>query len=287
MYLSNFRFASREQEENFRWGIERRCYDTMYPFFILSKHQLKEIIFEPITIFYGGNGCGKSTALNIIAEKLGLERGTYFNRSGFYEDYLGFCDYEGVGDIPKGSRIITSDDVFDFMINLRCLNERIDYKREELFDEYTQDKYAHFQMRSIDDYEELKKRQLAKRNTQSQYVRKRLMNNTREHSNGESAFLYFADKIKENGLYLLDEPENSLSPEKQLELMKFVTDSARFWNCQFVIATHSPFLLSMSGARIYDFDEDPVDVKRWTQLGNVRMFYDFFVEHKDEFERDF
>mgnify|MGYP006990124335 CR=1 FL=1 len=38
------------------------------------------------------------------------------------------------------------------------------------------------------------------------------MDNVREHSNGESAFLYFTDKIKENGLYLLDEPENSLSP---------------------------------------------------------------------------
>ena len=69
--------------------------------------------------------------------------------------------------------------------------------------------------------------------------------------------------------------------------MKFVADSARFWNCQFVIATHSPFLLSMNGARIYDFDEDPVDVKRWTQLENVRMYYDFFTDHKGEFEADF
>ena len=83
----------------------------------------------------------------------------------------------------------------------------------------------------------------------------------------------------------MDEPENSLSPAKQQELLKFLEDSARFFGCQFVIATHSPFLLSMKGAKIYDMDEDPVDVKRWTQLGNVREYYDFFKLHENEFER--
>lgn len=48
-----------------------------------------------------------------------------------------------------------------------------------------------------------------------------LMGNVPEHSNGESAFIYFSDKIKENALYLLDEPENSLSSQKQLELRNF------------------------------------------------------------------
>ena len=42
------------------------------------------------------------------------------------------------------------------------------------------------------------------------------MLHAREHSNGESAIKYFTEKIGEGGLYLLDEPENSLSPEKQL-----------------------------------------------------------------------
>ena len=107
----------------------------------------------------------------------------------------------------------------------------------------------------------------------------------REHSNGESAFLYFAEKIQENGLYLLDEPENSLSPEKQQELLRFLEDSARFFGCQFVIATHSPFLLSMRGAKIYDMDEERVDVKRWYELENVRVYYEFFQKYKEEFER--
>jgi len=105
----------------------------------------------------------------------------------------------------------------------------------------------------------------------------------REHSNGESAFIYFADKIKENGLYLLDEPENSLSPEKQQELVAFLEDSARFFGCQFVIATHSPFILALKGAKIYDMSEEPVDVKRWTELPNVREYFQFFKKHENEF----
>ena len=186
--------------------------------------------------------------------------------------------------MPQGSRIITSDDVFDFMLNLRSINDGINDKREELLEDYLDTKYSHFQMKSLEDYEQLKKSHMAKTLTQSKYIRKNLMDNVREHSNGESAFLYFTNKIKENGLYLLDEPENSLSPDKQQELVKFLEDSARFFGCQFLIATHSPFLLSMRGAKIYDLDEEMVDVKRWTELGNVRAYYDFFKKHESEFD---
>ena len=139
-------------------------------------------------------------------------------------------------------------------------------------------------MKSLEDYEKLKKVTEARRRTQSGYVRGQLMDNVREHSNGESAFLYFSEKIQENGLYLLDEPENSLSPLRQQELLKFLEDSARFFGCQFVISTHSPFLLSMRGAKIYDLDEEPVDVKKWTHLSGIRVYYDFFKEHRREFE---
>ncbi len=258
-------------------------YDTFYPFQVLSKHGLTRLDFEPVTILYGGNGSGKTTALNVIAEKLALDRDTLYNRSNFFEDYTGMCDYEEELPVPKESRIITSDDVFDFMLNLRSINDGINLKREQLFADYLEDKYSHFQMKSLEDYERLKKVNMAKRKTQSRYVRENLMDNVREHSNGESAFIYFSEKIKENGLYLLDEPENSLSPERQQELLRFLQDSARFFGCQFIIATHSPFLLSMNGAKIYDMDEEPVDVKRWTELENVRAYYDFFKKHEHEF----
>ena len=170
------------------------------------------------------------------------------------------------------------------MLNIRNINDGVDCKREELFQDYMDAKYAKFQMKSLDDYEQLKKVCMARSKTQSKYVRENLSGNVREHSNGESALIYFTDKIKESGLYLLDEPENSLSPDKQQELLQFLEDSVRFYNCQFVISTHSPFLLSMRGAKIYDLDEEPVDVRKWTQLGNVRAFYDFFKMHEREFQ---
>lgn len=283
VYLSHFEFPDREREYDFTMKLKRTCYDTVYPFLVLSEHRLKMLDFEDVTILYGGNGSGKTTALNVIAEKLGLFRDTLYNRSNFFEDYTRLCSFETVGKIPKISRIITSDDVFDFMLNLRSINEGIDRKREELFEDYQEAKYSRFRMRSMEDYERLQKVVAARRSTQSKYVRDHLQDNVREHSNGESAFLYFADKIKEGGLYLLDEPENSLSPEKQQELLRFLEDSVRFFHCQFVIATHSPFLLSMRGAKIYDLDEETVDVKRWTELRNVRAYYDFFKKYEKDF----
>ena len=284
IYLSAFQFPGVEEEYDFTFRLKETCYDTIYPFQILSKHGLCRLDFEPVTILYGGNGSGKTTALNVIGEKLGLTRDTLYNRSNFFEDYTAMCRYDCENSIPRQSRIITSDDVFDFMLNLRSLNEGINQKRSELFEEYYDLRNNRFQMQSLEDYDRLKKVVTARSNTKSKFVRKTLNDNVREHSNGESAFLYFAEKIKENALYLLDEPENSLSPAKQQELLKFLEDSARFFGCQFIIATHSPFLLSMRGAKIYDLDEEPVDVKRWTQLGNVREYYEFFKQHAREFE---
>ena len=210
-------------------------------------------------------------------------RDSAFNKSNFFEDYLKMCDYEGREVIPKNSRVITSDDVFDYMLNIRDINEGIDRKKDSLLEEYLDVKYAKFQMRSLEDYEMLKKVTKARRMTQSRFVRSELMGNIREYSNGESAFLYFSEKITENGLFLLDEPENSLSPARQKELVQFIENSARFFGCQFIISTHSPFVLSMRGAKIYDLDEDPVDVKKWTELENVREYYQFFKEHDEEF----
>lgn len=286
VYLTHFSFPSLEEEYTFHFQLKRTCYDTLYPFGILSKRHLECLDFEPVTILYGGNGSGKTTALNVMAEKLGLPRDTPYNRSNFFEDYTDRCDFRLAGptaSLPAASRVITSDDVFDFMLNIRTLNQGIDRKREELFDEYLEAKYSHFQMRSLADYEELKKVNLSRSKTQSKFVREMLMDNVREHSNGESAFLYFQEKMQEAGLYLLDEPENSLSPERQQELAQFLENSARFFDCQLIIATHSPFLLAIHGAKIYDLDEDPVDVKKWTQLSNVRAYYDFFQAHSREF----
>ena len=283
VYLKSFTFPSSDMEFDFILGIKRTCYDSFYPFRILSGHDLDRLDFEPVTILYGGNGSGKSTVLNVIAEKTGICRDSIYNKSNFLPDYVKLCSMNTEEDIPENSRIITSDDVFDYMLNIRNLNEGIDLKREKLFDEYMDAKYSQFQMKSMADYEQLKKVNNTRRKTQSRFVRSELIDNVREYSNGESAFRYFTEKIGENGLYLLDEPENSLSPKRQMELMSFIEESARFFGCQFIISTHSPFLLAMRGARIYNLDENPVAIERWTELENVRTYYDFFKTHENEF----
>lgn len=286
VYLRNFRLPSLGEREGFINDIRRTCYTTVYPFNVFELKEMPQLSFEPITILYGGNGSGKSTVLNVIAEKLGIFHGTVYNRSDFFEEYVKRCDYELYGErsAVRDGRIITSDDVFDYLLNIRSLNENIDNKRAELFDEYTNAKYAKVKFRSMSDYEDLKKTVDARRSTQSGYVRSRLMANVPEKSNGESALAFFVDAIRENALYLLDEPENSLSAERQQELVRYISDSARFYGCQFIIATHSPFILAAKGARIYNLDADPPCVQRWTDLPNVRTYYDFFMEHSREFE---
>ena len=64
-----------------------------------------------------------------------------------------------------------------------------------------------------------------------------LMRNIQERSNGESALAYFVDSIQSDTLYLLDEPENSLSAGNQLKLKYFIEDCMKNYGCQFIIST--------------------------------------------------
>ena len=290
-YLESFTLASEEEEIGYLWSFgktDMQCYSTtnVYPFKIFPQKGIERLDFEPITIIYGGNGSGKSTILNLIAEKLRLERTAPFNNTPYIEEYLKYCQFELTfgRSAPKGSKIITSDGVFDSLLDIRAINEGIDRRREELFEEYDRSRENAYLLRDLDDLDEFKRRNETKRQTKSAYVSRRLSKELASMSNGETAYHYFTQKIGENALYLLDEPENSLSATLQSKLRQFIEDSARFYNCQFIIATHSPFLLSMKGAKVYDLDSTPVEAKKWTELENVRTYFNFFEEHRDEFK---
>lgn len=172
LYLSRFAFPDDEKEFDFLLTVKRKCYNSFYPFKVLSARGLLELEMEPVTILYGGNGSGKTTALNVMAEALKLQRDSRYNRSRFFEDYIALCTHELRGEIPERSRVITSDDVFDFMLNLRAANAGVDEKREELFQEYLNAKYSDFHFRTMEDYDRLKTVNMARSNTQSRYVRK-------------------------------------------------------------------------------------------------------------------
>lgn len=278
MFLKSFEFPSYKCEEKYLNNIKMTCYNTMYPFKVLIEKELNTVDFEPITIFHGGNGCGKTTVLNVIAEKLKLRRFSLYNRSNFFDEYLKFCDNLKLNDITSTSKIITSDDVFDYMIDMRYLNEGVHREREKIFDEYTKIKNENYSFDSLDDYENLKKRNAVKKTTKSKFVSSNLNSNINQKSNGENAYLYFVENIVENGLYILDEPENSLSPENQLKLVAFIEESVRFFNCQFIISTHSPFLLALKDAKIYDLDKSPSVICNWKELDNIKIYEKFFRE---------
>ena len=59
---------------------------------------------------------------------------------------------------------------------------------------------------------------------------------------------------------------------------------ARFLQCQFIRATHSPFMLGTLNAKIYNLDTKEYDIAKWSELENVRYFYDFFKKHETEFK---
>lgn len=285
IYLRSFTFPDGDREFDYCMGIKRKCYTSYYPFRVLSQRRLERIDFEPVTILCGSNGSGKSTALQVIARKAGLQRESPYNRTSFFDDYVSLCRMDA-GEIPPGSRVLASDDVFDRMIAVRELNDGIDSRREDVFEAYMEAKHGHVQLRSMEDYASLKRQNQARRQTQSRFVREELGMNVRTFSNGENAFKAFTGEIGEDALYLLDEPENSLSPRRAQELAQFIEDSARFMGCQFVIATHSPFVLAIRGAKIVDLDSDPVTVRRWTELPSVRETYAFFERHRAAFVRE-
>jgi len=287
IYLEKFVLPSQQRAlallgEDYR--TKTTCFDEVYPFEVFSERKMPDLEFDNITLLCGGNGSGKTTILNIIAERLSLKRGTYFNSGPFFKDYVGLCRYKTASPIPNGSSVVTSDDVFDMMLKLREKNSGIDQRRGQLLEDYTEYKWRPYAFHSMDSYEELKTQNAVRSRTMSRFVKERVPVSFRERSNGESAFMVFQDMVKENALYLLDEPENSLSVPLQLELKTFLEDSARFYGCQFIISTHSPILLSMKGALVYDLDRDPPARVKWTDVANVRLLRNFFAEYDHLFK---
>ena len=282
MFLKSLKLQTDEQETEFIVDLKRTCYNGVYPYKIFPDKELETVDFGPITIFYGGNGSGKTTLLNIIAEKTGVIRHSAFSGSAFFGKYVQGCTLSAA-QIPEGSQILTSDDVSDYLLNIRCLNDGIDTRRNELLAEWVDRRETKYRLESLEDYDNWKEYQDAKTKTQSKFVKSRLMRNVDMQSNGETAMRYYVERIDENALYLIDEPENSLSAALQQELADYIAKSARFFGCQFVIATHSPFFLAIPGAKIYNLDSVPVKESKWTELPNVRAYYQFFKSHEDAF----
>lgn len=96
-------------------------------------------------------------------------------------------------------------------------------------------------------------------------------------SHGES-FLNFIQEAGEDGLYLMDEPEAALSPQRQLTLLIHIVKMAER-GAQFIIATHSPILLGIPGAEILSFTEDGIHPTSYEETESYRITK-LFVENR-------
>ncbi len=286
VYLKSFTLPTREAEESIVTPNE-------YPFGLFAFRDIEPLIFSPITILYGSNGSGKSTLLNLIGEKLHLARETQFNKSRLFDTYAhDFCDYSLAYDddgvmmsIPQGSKVITSDDIFSSILFSRSKNERLNNEKQAAERDYMQAKYNRVVFRDMDDLDKLKLQNEARSKSMRRFTEERTESLIPLHSNGETVIEYYNRTLAENRLYLLDEPENSLAPYFQKKLCAIIDDMARFCGCQFIIATHSPFFLSMESARIYDLDSVPVCEKSWYELKNMQEYFSLFFNAREDFLR--
>jgi predicted ATPase len=291
VYLEQFRFPTVKKEDSLLNSVPNRYdYASVYPFRTLSNKQLKRLDFEPITLLVGGNGSGKSTALNVIAAKLRVIRMSAFDTSDWFDRYVNLCSHEM--EIGAPTLMLTSDDIFKMMQENRTANvERLTDNRlvrksitRVKSGEAELPKRLDFETgESVREYQEMMKQRKLSYN---QYFTQSQVKVERGCSNGECSLNKLSELIRDGGLFLLDEPENSMACDFQLQLAEIIEDAARSGNCQFIIATHSPFLMSIPFAKIYCMDDNPVTVKKWWQVESMRSLYDLFMSHENEFENE-
>ena len=97
-------------------------------------------------------------------------------------------------------------------------------------------------------------------------------------SHGQSLMAYFESRYQRKGLYFLDEPETALSPGSLVELLNLIVQESRKGHAQFVIATHSPILMACPKAMIYSFDGPKIAPVRYEDTSHYRLYKAFMAD---------
>ena len=95
-----------------------------------------------------------------------------------------------------------------------------------------------------------------------------------KQSHGESFLSLFQNKFTE-GIFILDEPEAALSAERQLSLMTILSDLSKTGKCQFIIATHSPLLITIPNSEIYEIDNNCLIKKHYSETNQFNLYKNF------------
>jgi len=217
-----------------------------YPFNIDVVKNFDELQFKSqVTFFIGENGIGKSTFIEAIAVALGLpkEGGTQNFRYETKNTTSNLSDYLTLStyNLPKTKFFLRAESFYNFATEVQRLREEDDF-----FGIY----------RSYG-------------------------GNLHECSHGESFLKLVKNRFTDHGLYILDEPEAALSPQRQLSLLCLIDELAKEGS-QFIIATHSPILISYREGTILDLNHNFMEVDY--QNTEIYSFYKMYLDNYDSMQ---
>jgi len=215
-----------------------------FPFCIPGLHSLERMEFnKPVTFFVGENGFGKSTLLEAIAKKLRLNP-------------------EGGSRNLQFSTQDTHSRLGDFVSLERAGHFTDSYflRAESFYNVATE-------MESVES--------LNPRKPFGAYGGKSL----HAQSHGESFLALLANRLQGDGVYLFDEPEAALSPQRQLSVLTLIHRLVHH-RSQLIIATHSPILLAYPDAVIFEFSEHGIRPVNYTETEHYQITKDFLNRHE-------
>lgn len=222
--------------------------DECYPF-NLSIFRMTESIAltKPVTFFAGENGTGKSTLLKAIAMKCGIHIWEGMERTRFH-----YNRYE--------------KEMHNYI--------RIEWAEAPVPGSFFASEIFHNFAVNLDEWASMSPATL------DYFGGKSLL----EQSHGQCHMSFFQTRFRIRGLYLLDEPENALSPKRQIELLKLLYQTGQAGHAQFIIATHSPILLALPESEIFSFDRAPISPVHYEDTEHFRIYQSFMADRNSFLE---
>jgi predicted ATPase len=234
--------------------------EAPFPFNITAVKFARDIALDSkVTIFVGDNGSGKSTLLESMALKLNIPLigGHIQNHPGFEAARIlnPFIEIEWKRQTAKGF-FFRAEDFSDFINSVENDRKKIAGDLSEL--------------KGVVDDSIIN--QMSESMNYSLYqMRKNYGENMQAFSHGEAYLKIMQTRIGDKGIYLLDEPEAALSPVKQLSLIFLIMELLKKGNTQFIISTHSPILMGIPGATIYEIQEDGMQQVKYEETDHYRI----------------
>ena len=232
-----------------------------FPWTLPLIQNLEGIRFEkPVSFFVGQNGSGKSTILEAIAAysevplagSLRLEDDPSLAAANALADFL-YLKYQ---DRSRSGFFVRAEDFIGFARNIKT--QIADLQKE------IEDVKANWKGGDI-------KLTLGAIEGEKNSLIKRYSSDLEAMSHGEGFLQFFTARITGKGLYLIDEPEAALSPSRQLSLLALIKDKVEKTGSQFIIATHSPIIMSLPDSEVLYFEEGNISKVDYKETEHYKL----------------